>query len=36
VAEVPRATHLFTEALDDLQLEAEAAAGWLLGRAEPQ
>jgi alpha/beta superfamily hydrolase len=30
VAEVRRATHLFTEALDDLQLEAEAAAGWLL------
>jgi len=30
VAEVKRATHLFTEALDDLQLEAEAAAGWLL------
>jgi alpha/beta superfamily hydrolase len=27
---VRRATHLFTEALDDLQLEAEAAAGWLL------
>jgi alpha/beta superfamily hydrolase len=36
VAEVPRATHLFTEALDDLQLEAEAAAGWLLGHAELQ
>jgi alpha/beta superfamily hydrolase len=30
VAVVKRATHLFTEALDDLQLEAEAAAGWLL------
>jgi alpha/beta superfamily hydrolase len=30
VAEVKHATHLFTEALDDLQLEAEAAAGWLL------
>jgi alpha/beta superfamily hydrolase len=37
LAEVKRATHLFTEALDDLQLEAEAAAGWLLdaGRARP-
>jgi uncharacterized protein len=30
VAVVKRATHLFTEALDDLQLEAEAAVGWLL------
>jgi uncharacterized protein len=30
VAEVKRATHLFTEALEDLQLEAEAAAGWLM------
>lgn len=30
VSEVRHATHLFTEALDDLQLEAEAAAGWLL------
>lgn len=30
LAEVKRATHLFTEALDDLQLEAEAAVGWLL------
>jgi uncharacterized protein len=30
VAEVKHATHLFTEALDDLQLEAEAAVGWLL------
>jgi alpha/beta superfamily hydrolase len=35
VAEVKRATHLFTEALDDLQLEAEAAAGWLLDAAGP-
>jgi alpha/beta superfamily hydrolase len=33
VAEVWRATHLFTEALDDLQLEAEAAVGWLLDSA---
>jgi alpha/beta superfamily hydrolase len=33
VAEVKRATHLFTEALDDLQLEAEAALGWLLDAA---
>jgi hypothetical protein len=33
VAEVRRATHLFTEALEDLQLEAEAAAGWLLDAA---
>jgi alpha/beta superfamily hydrolase len=33
VAEVKRATHLFTEALDDLQLEAESAAGWLLDTA---
>jgi alpha/beta superfamily hydrolase len=30
LAQVRRATHLFTEALDDLQLEAEAAVGWLL------
>ena len=30
VAVVKHATHLFTEALDDLQLEAEAAVGWLL------
>lgn len=30
LAVVRHATHLFTEALDDLQLEAEAAAGWLL------
>jgi alpha/beta superfamily hydrolase len=30
LAEVKRATHLFTEGLDDLQLEAEAAVGWLL------
>jgi alpha/beta superfamily hydrolase len=30
VAVVKRATHLFTESLEDLQLEAEAAAGWLL------
>ncbi len=30
VAVVEHATHLFTEALDDLQLEAEAAVGWLL------
>jgi uncharacterized protein len=30
LAVVKRATHLFTEALDDLQLEAEAAVGWLL------
>jgi len=30
LAEVRRATHLFTESLDDLQLEAEAAIGWLL------
>jgi hypothetical protein len=30
---VKRATHLFTEALDDLQLEAESAAGWLLDAA---
>jgi alpha/beta superfamily hydrolase len=36
VAEVKRATHLFTEALDDLQLEAEAAAGWLLDAAGPR
>jgi alpha/beta superfamily hydrolase len=37
LAVVRRATHLFTEALDDLQLEAEAAAGWLLdaGPAHP-
>ena len=35
VAEVKRATHLFTEALDDLQLEAEAAAGWLLDASGP-
>jgi alpha/beta superfamily hydrolase len=36
LAEVKRATHLFTEALDDLQLEAEAAAGWLLDAARPR
>jgi alpha/beta superfamily hydrolase len=35
LAEVRRATHLFTEALDDLQLEAEAALGWLLDAAGP-
>jgi alpha/beta superfamily hydrolase len=35
VAEVRHATHLFTEALDDLQLEAEAAAGWLLDSWRP-
>ena len=35
VAEVRHATHLFTEALDDLQLEVEAAAGWLLDAAGP-
>jgi alpha/beta superfamily hydrolase len=35
VAEVKHATHLFTEALDDLQLEVEAAAGWLLDAAGP-
>jgi alpha/beta superfamily hydrolase len=37
LAEVRRATHLFTEALEDLQLEAEAAVGWLLdaGPARP-
>jgi alpha/beta superfamily hydrolase len=33
VSVVKRATHLFTEALDDLQLEAESAAGWLLDAA---
>jgi alpha/beta superfamily hydrolase len=34
LGEVKRATHLFTEALDDLQLEAEAAVGWLLDAAQ--
>jgi alpha/beta superfamily hydrolase len=36
LAVVRHATHLFTEALDDLQLEAEAAAGWLLDAAAAQ
>ena len=35
VAEVPGATHLFTEDLAALQREAEVALGWLLGEEGP-